>query len=39
MVNHTRIAVLYGPEGQPIVIIPHDRGPEGVATELDRWVR
>ena len=39
MVNHTRMAVLYGPEGQPIAMIPHDRGPEGVAAELDRWVR
>jgi protein SCO1/2 len=39
MVNHTRMAVLYGPEGQPIALIPHDQGPEGVATELGRWVR
>jgi protein SCO1/2 len=39
MVNHTRIAVLYGPEGQPMAIIPHDQGPEGVADELGRWVR
>jgi protein SCO1/2 len=39
MVNHTRMAVLYGPEGQPIAMIPHDQGPEGVATELGRWVR
>jgi protein SCO1/2 len=39
MVNHTRMAVLYGPEGQPIAMIPHDQGPEGVATELARWVR
>jgi protein SCO1/2 len=39
MVNHTRIAVLYGPEGQPIAIIPHDQGPAGVAAELERWVR
>jgi protein SCO1/2 len=39
MVNHTRMAVLYGPEGQPIAMIPHDQGPDGVATELGRWVR
>jgi protein SCO1/2 len=39
MVNHTRMAVLYGPEGQPVAMIPHDRGPEGVAAELGRWVR
>ena len=39
MVNHTRMAVLYGPEGQPMAIIPTDQGPEGVATELGKWVR
>jgi protein SCO1/2 len=39
MVNHTRMAVLYGPQGQPIAMIPHDQGPDGVAAELGRWVR
>ncbi len=39
MVNHTRMAVLYGPEGRPIAMIPHDQGPDGVAAELGRWVR
>jgi protein SCO1/2 len=39
MVNHTRMAVLYGPEGQPMAIIPSDQGPDGVAAELGRWVR
>jgi len=39
MVDHTRMAVLYGPEGQPIALIPHDAGPEGIAAELERWVR
>ena len=39
LVDHSRIAVLYGPQGEPIAIIPHDQGPEGVAAELDRWVR
>jgi len=39
LVDHSRMAVLYGPEGQPIAIVPHDRGPDGVAAELDRWVR
>lgn len=38
-VDHSRMAVLYGPQGEPIVIVPHDRGPAGVAAELDRWVR
>jgi len=38
-VNHSRMAVLYGPEGQPIAIVPHDRGPAAVSAELERWVR
>lgn len=38
-VDHSRIVVLYGSDGKPIVILPHDRGPGGVADELDRWVR
>ncbi|HVQ07249.1 MAG TPA: SCO family protein [Allosphingosinicella sp.] len=39
LMNHTRIAVLYGPDRLPLAIIPHDKGPDGVAAELDRWVR
>lgn len=39
LVDHLRVAVLYGPEGEPIAIVPHDQGPAGVAGELDRWVR
>jgi protein SCO1 len=38
-VNHSRMIVLYGPAGEPIAIVPHDRGPDGVAAELERWVR
>jgi protein SCO1/2 len=39
LMNHTRIAVLYGPDGAPLAVIPHDQGPEGVATELGKWVQ
>lgn len=39
LVNHSRMIVLYGPQGEPIAIVPHDRGPAAVAGELDRWVR
>jgi len=38
-VDHSRMAVLYGPQGEPIALIPHDQGPAGVAAELERWVR
>ena len=33
------LEALYGPEGEPIAIVPHDQGPAGVVGELDRWVR
>lgn len=39
LVNHTTTAILYGPDGAPIVIVAHDQGPEQVAAELDQWVR
>ncbi len=38
-VDHSRMAVLYGPAGEPIAIVPHDRGAAAVAADLDRWVR
>ncbi len=39
LVNHSTNAVLYGPKGEPLAIIPQDRGPEAVAAELARWVK
>ena len=39
LVDHSRIALLFGPKGEPIAIVPHDQGPEGVAAELGKWVR
>lgn len=39
LMNHSRTAILYGPDNEPLAIIPYDKGPEGVATELARWVR
>ena len=43
-VDHQRQAVLYGPDGAPIVILlPREQsatqGAEGVAADLERWVR
>lgn len=38
-VNHSQMVVLYGPQGEPIAIVPHDQGPGAVAAELARWVR
>jgi protein SCO1/2 len=38
-VNHSRIAELIGPAGEPIALLPYDKGAEAVAAELDRWVK
>lgn len=38
LVDHTNIALLMGPEGEPIAMLPHDKGPGAVAAELQRWV-
>ncbi|PWG02514.1 SCO family protein [Sphingosinicella humi] len=39
LVNHSRIAMLFGPKGEPIAIIPHDQGAAAIAEELKRWVK
>ncbi len=39
LVNHTNIAVLYGPKGEPIAPLRQDKGAAAVAEDLDRWVR
>jgi len=39
LMDHTRNAILYGPDGAPLAIIPYDQGPDGTAAELARWVR
>lgn len=36
--DHSRIAVLYGPDGAPIAIVPHDEGAAAAAKVLDQWV-
>lgn len=39
LVDHSRMAMLFGPEGKPIAIISDDKGPAGVAAELNRWIQ
>jgi len=39
LVDHSRTAVLYDPDGHPIALIPQDQGPKAVAAELARWVK
>ena len=38
LMDHSRIAVLFGPDGKPIAIVPHDETPQAIARELKRWV-
>ena len=39
LMNHSRIAYLMGRKGEPIAMLPVDQNPEGVATELAKWVK
>lgn len=38
LVDHSRVLLLFGPQGEPVAIIPHDQGLEAFAAELRRWV-
>ena len=38
-VNHSRLAELIGPKGEPITLLSYDKGADAVAAELDRWVK
>lgn len=38
LMDHSRIAYLFGPKGEPIAIVPHDGNPQAIAGELKRWV-
>ena len=37
LVNHSRIALLFGPKGEPIAILPHEQGADAIAAEVRRW--
>lgn len=39
LVDHSRMALLFGPQGEPIAIVPQDQGADAIATELERWVK
>ncbi len=38
MVNHTNQTVLFDPDGNPIALLPTDKGGQAVADEIARWV-
>ena len=39
LVGHTNITYLFGPDSEPLAMLPTDEGPEAVAAELEKWVR
>lgn len=39
LVAHGRFAFLMDPADKPVALLPQDKSPADVATELDRWVR
>jgi protein SCO1/2 len=38
-VDHSRVALLMGPNGAPIALLPQDQGVDGIVAALDRWVK
>ena len=39
LMDHSNQAYLFGPDGQPIALLPTDKGDQAVAAELRTWVR
>jgi protein SCO1/2 len=39
LVDHSRVTLLFGPEGEPIAIVPQDKGADAIEAELERWVK
>jgi protein SCO1/2 len=38
-VDHSRTALLMGPDGAPIAVLPQEGGGAAIAAELEKWVR
>ncbi len=39
LMNHSREALLFGPDGQPIAMLPVDADKDQVVTVIEKWVR
>lgn len=39
LMQHSSMAILFGPDGKPIVLVPVDDSADAVAATLDQWVR
>ncbi|QJB70801.1 SCO family protein [Parasphingorhabdus halotolerans] len=39
LMDHSRQAYLFGPEGEPIALLPYDGTPQEIADEIKRWAQ
>ncbi len=39
LMDHSNVTYLFGPDGEPLAILPTQEGAEAVAAELAKWVR
>ncbi|WP_246332033.1 SCO family protein [Sphingomonas chungangi] len=39
LMSHSSVAILFGPDGQPITIVPTDQGAKAVTDTFAQWVR
>lgn len=39
LMDHSRQAYLFGPDGKPIALLPAEKSPQAVTAELKRWVK
>lgn len=39
LMDHSRMAMLFGPQGEPIALITQDKGAGPVVADLERWAR
>lgn len=37
IVNHSRLAYLFGPDGKPLALLPQDKSPEEIVAAIKRW--
>jgi len=39
LIDHSRTVLLMGPKGEPVAILPADKGPDAMAAEIVKWVK
>jgi len=39
LMDHSSVVILFGPDGQPVAIVPTDQGAKAVTDTLAQWVR